>query len=426
MNNVLTILILVISASIGADTLNAQWVRQNSGTTAKLTDVTMLDSTTAVVVGYNGVILRTTNAGQTWVMIDSGGGIRWNAVAFGNARNGFAVGDGMAGARTTDGGETWYYWFYSGTINLLSVAYAGENVIFTTDDSGWVRRSLDGGNKWNASRLLDNGPLRCVFFTNAAYDYYTGYAITPWSAFKTTDTGQTWLEEHVPFTRSDVPLRGSFSSSNNQVFIVGYRGIPSSQQPLILQKSAADTSWQVCALPTPLSMPCALQDIDAPGGYVYACGSCGVIATTSMIAATWKYTPYVAGITGSLNAVDFFDKFHGFAVGDSGTILYTANGGVVGIDERGGRTAATFQLKQNYPNPFNPSTVISYELPFNSPVTLKVYDVLGREIKTLVSYRQNAGSHSVTFNAGNLPSGIYFYRLQAETYSETKKLILLK
>ncbi len=85
-----------------------------------------------------------------------------------------------------------------------------------------------------------------------------------------------------------------------------------------------------------------------------------------------------------------------------------------------------YALYQNYPNPFNPSTVISYKLAALSDVTLKVYDVLGRAFKTLVHERQDAGEHSVTFNAANLPSGVYFYRLQAGTFAETKKLIVLR
>jgi hypothetical protein len=87
---------------------------------------------------------------------------------------------------------------------------------------------------------------------------------------------------------------------------------------------------------------------------------------------------------------------------------------------------AEFTLHRNYPNPFNPTTRIEYELPASSHVSLTVYDVLGREIQTLVDERQSAGNHSVTFNAGNLPSGVYFDRLQAGNYSATKKLLLLK
>ncbi len=87
---------------------------------------------------------------------------------------------------------------------------------------------------------------------------------------------------------------------------------------------------------------------------------------------------------------------------------------------------AYFSLSQNYPNPFNPTTVIGYELPVNSLMTVKVFDVLGREVETLVNECQNAGSHSVTLNAANLPSGVYFYRLEAGSFRETKKLVLIK
>jgi hypothetical protein len=85
-----------------------------------------------------------------------------------------------------------------------------------------------------------------------------------------------------------------------------------------------------------------------------------------------------------------------------------------------------FSLEQNYPNPFNPSTIISFSLPSNSFVSLKVFDVIGREIATLVSEQMSAGSHSTQWNAKGIPSGIYFYRLRSGANTETKKLVLLK
>ncbi len=85
-----------------------------------------------------------------------------------------------------------------------------------------------------------------------------------------------------------------------------------------------------------------------------------------------------------------------------------------------------FDLEQNYPNPFNPTTGISYQIPVRSHVMLKVYDILGREITTLLNEVQNSGSYSVTFNGSKLASGIYFYKLQAGNYSLVKKMILLK
>ena len=85
-----------------------------------------------------------------------------------------------------------------------------------------------------------------------------------------------------------------------------------------------------------------------------------------------------------------------------------------------------FSISQNFPNPFNPMTIIKYELPENSRVQLKIYDILGKEVAELVNEDKPAGYHEVEFNASSLPSGIYFYRIQAGSFVDTKKMILMK
>ena len=89
-------------------------------------------------------------------------------------------------------------------------------------------------------------------------------------------------------------------------------------------------------------------------------------------------------------------------------------------------TPKAFALYQNYPNPFNPTTVISYQLAVNSLVSLKVYDILGRIVQTLVEGEQPAGSYQAAFDGSHLGSGIYICRLQAGTFTATKKLLLVK
>jgi Secretion system C-terminal sorting domain/Right handed beta helix region len=91
-----------------------------------------------------------------------------------------------------------------------------------------------------------------------------------------------------------------------------------------------------------------------------------------------------------------------------------------------GSIPGTFNLGQNYPNPFNPSTVISYQLPADSRASLKIYDILGREVATLIDGYQTAGVHEVQFNAQNLSSGVYFYRLSAPGQEFVKKMLLMK
>ncbi len=126
--------------------------------------------------------------------------------------------------------------------------------------------------------------------------------------------------------------------------------------------------------------------------------------------------------TSNINSVEVFKKMV-----DTARVVFNSNFTILsGVHGAGTGVPQSYSLSQNYPNPFNPTTVISYQLPVNSQVTLKVYDVLGREVQTLVDEHQSAGDHWVRFDGTNLPSGVYFYRLQAGTYHNTKKLVLLK
>jgi len=108
-------------------------------------------------------------------------------------------------------------------------------------------------------------------------------------------------------------------------------------------------------------------------------------------------------------------------------VHYTGSVVITGVvNTTSNRVPARFTLSQNFPNPCNPSTTINYQLPVTGFVRLKVYDVLGREIKTLVNIQQAPGTYSVTFNAEGLSSGVYFYRLQAGSFVQTKKLVVVK
>ena len=99
---------------------------------------------------------------------------------------------------------------------------------------------------------------------------------------------------------------------------------------------------------------------------------------------------------------------------------------VTGVNKQETELPGEFKLEQNYPNPFNPSTTINYSVPKSSHVTIKIYDTMGREISTLLNTEKPAGNYSIKFNTSSLASGIYFYRMEAEGFMQTKKLILLK
>jgi len=107
-------------------------------------------------------------------------------------------------------------------------------------------------------------------------------------------------------------------------------------------------------------------------------------------------------------------------------IMLTKYSNVTSIRQISSEVPESYTLEQNYPNPFNPSTVVNYELRVTGHVSFKVFDISGKEVAALVNEKQNAGTYSVTFNASNLSSGTYFYRLTTGEFSETKKMILTK
>jgi hypothetical protein len=129
----------------------------------------------------------------------------------------------------------------------------------------------------------------------------------------------------------------------------------------------------------------------------------------------------------TLHSTFFLDNNSGWVVGSGGTVLKTRIENINSVNDKDhGQLARTFGLSQNYPNPFNPSTIITFSLPTRSFVSLKVFDGLGREIGILVNKELVAGTYTVKWNASGMASGVYFYRLHAGTFTESKKLILLR
>ncbi|MBK7255244.1 MAG: T9SS type A sorting domain-containing protein [Ignavibacteria bacterium] len=122
-----------------------------------------------------------------------------------------------------------------------------------------------------------------------------------------------------------------------------------------------------------------------------------------------------------------------YSVSNNGKIFKSRQTVTTGIQNISTEISSDYSLSQNYPNPFNPVTKINYELRVTNYVSLKIYDIKGKEIETLINRKQTAGSYDINFDAGNLPSGVYFYKLvvsssnqTAGEFSETKKMSLIK
>jgi hypothetical protein len=176
------------------------------------------------------------------------------------------------------------------------------------------------------------------------------------------------------------------------------------------------------------------------GGKIYAIG--GTQMMYDALKTVEEYNP-VSDTWKTLENMPVALAWFGGAVANNKiyVISGTPDGGMSGtgdiweytppLDPVGGVEASNelpkhFVLEQNYPNPFNPTTVIRYQLPASAPVTLAVYDLLGREVRTLVNERMNAGVYEVAFDGSGLSSGVYFYRLSAGDFVQTKRLMILR
>jgi len=160
-----------------------------------------------------------------------------------------------------------------------------------------------------------------------------------------------------------------------------------------------------------------------------------VFPVQSVSALGYKYGSYFSGADTLNGGTDYMDNEAGFGVNHNVTLagtnqyLHSKFGDqatAIRQNPNGVKLPQNYSLSQNYPNPFNPTTQINYSIPKNGYVTLKVYNVLGQEVATLFEGNQKAGDYIATFDANRFASGVYFYRLEAGTFSTVKKMVLMK
>ena len=402
----------------------SNWAIQVSGTQADLFDVLYLTETTGIVVGGKvgdeyGIILRTTNAGQSWDSV-YGGSRLLRGIAFTDMNTGFVVGNTGAILKTTNGGINWSQLNSGTTQHLRSVSFPPTATGFTgfvCGFSGMMLKTEDGGANW----ITQQTGVTKVLFSIHFYDAVTGISVGGDNSLgdqpvilKTTNGGMNWISQTSPLPFA---LRGIFLIDQNNSFAAG-------NDNALIRTSDGGSNWNSVTLPGSRYLRDVYFQNNSTG---YVCGNFGYIIKTTDGGATWDTTASLT--TRYLEAIHFLNVNSGSAVGHGGTILkYTFLTGALNSNT----VVKDFNLSQNFPNPFNPSTVLKYELGIEAGVTLKVFDLRGNVIKTLVNMKQQPGSYSVIFDKGDLPSGVYFYRLRVNTedgtksFSQTKQMMLLK
>ncbi len=428
-----SILLFIIAFNF-SDNGSGGWTQQSIPflNNRKLADITFLDSLTGYAVTGDNIassdtdyVLKTTNAGNNWNII-LGKPRDFSKVMFLNLDTGYVLhGDEIL--RTTNAGAIWNNIPVPsdnfGFSNIFPISfdtmwicypYIGGNIIKRTTNAGitWITQyqglSVDKLYMFNGNlgfagssqvptflKTTNSGVNWILQTDNGFIDIYFSDTLTGWKAKgdmkKTTDGGNTWIDQPLPngpnFTFSSME---AFSNVNQ------------------------DTIW-------------------GSGGLIRLGNQRrGILYRTTNGGNNWAYQIPDT----SINSIEylynsFINKNNGWFYTNIRNGIHTTIGGdtnfITNINSNNFINPDNYKLTQNFPNPFNPKTIIKYEIKKQSLVTIKVFNILGVEIETLVESKQQPGSYKIEFDGSNISSGVYFYSLYIDDIPvDTKKMILIR
>ncbi len=348
--------------------------------------------------GMDSGIKKTTDGGETWNLQYANG----NNPFFLDKNIGFATGGVGEIVKTTDGGINWIKKQINVSTYFHKIYFYDSHLGFAVSDSV-IAKTTDQGDTWE-TKVVPAYYLYDISFGSSTY----GWAIGNYnSCVKTTDGGVTWVQVY-PTPINDVQLTGVQFLTVSKAVIAGGSIVLTTDGGDTWGTKFTGTSWLKFAF-------CDSLYGLAIGAYsILKTTDGGVKWTTEIFPSPQRYLTCVSGV----------DISHFWIAGDK--VLLRTSGSIVGIEQSEYELLTKYQLSQNYPNPFNPTTNISFSIPSRSFVSLKIFDLLGREVSTIVSNELSAGNYTREWNAKGFPSGIYFYRLQSGKDVMTKKLMLLK
>ena len=407
-----------------------------------ISDIEFLDSLVgfAVTTGNDtNFILKTTNGGDNW-FISYKNFKNFSRVIFINDSIGFVCGSSfqLYGAiyKTTNTGENWFTLNTPFAQDFEDMSVLNEDTIWVVDDNsfdGGVFRTTNGGQNW--TQQYD--PTNKIYMFNGNTGFISRGASNG-IIYKTTNSGLNWTQ---------IPSEHGFLDMYFIDTLIGWKVIS------VLKKTTdGGLNWIKQQMPSDphfwtggegLMEKFSFVNTDTIWGvsenYRFGPGNYrGIIWKTTNGGGNWGFQiPDTSIHIFRYNYIDFVNKLNGWSYYTQ-TGVHTVTGGgdstiYLGINKVSNEIPSGFELYQNYPNPFNPVTKIKFEIPKSSFISLIIYNILGKEIETLVNEKLSLGSYEVDWNASGKPSGVYFYRLmtmpdgrKAEDYSETKRMILIK
>lgn len=439
----------------------------------KFNDISIVDSANSFVCGTNGWIIRCygTSYPNQFAYNLGGSGANLRRISFTSSNNGAMMSEyGSLLFTTSNGGDKWNItfcgsnswfegsssltdlWLFSPASWYRKMYMPGVGGFSTTG----IQQSTDGGLTWTGNRGYSTYSLGIAgmdVFESGSVTYLTTYSNvlknsgSGWNTIYTgSQTGNIYFADANTGFVSISPsgIKGVLYTSNGganwttyptgstkyieSVYLrpsgLGFIGCDSS---LLLKTTNFGLNFTQIPLPNNLRVQ-NIRFVNEFTGWFLGTERnspyTGRLYVTNNGGASFQQMMSLMSF--NVKGYSFFDALNGFVCGDSGRVLKTTNGGLTFIAQNSGLVPGNFSLSQNYPNPFNPVTNIKFDIPKAGFVKITVYDLLGREITTLINQQMQPGSYSVDWDATNYPSGVYFYRLESGDFSESKRMVLVK
>ncbi len=448
---------------------NGVWTVTTTTTAAVWQDGIVINSTNPDIMyaGTSGAgVYKTTNAGLNWVQTNTGLlnlGVQSMAISKSNP-NVIMVGTTNTGTspgiyRSTDAGANWTLKNNGITETILPQCIAidptNANICYTTIFIGTanavdgVYKTTNGGDNWFVSNTgtgsfknflsIAINPLNAnVIYLGSSFDFVTSTG--PQKIYKSVNAGALWVDMStgLPSLSTDInPVRAlSISTADTAVVLAGlFQNSTTNGGAFLTTNGGSQWNKIQNGLPNVVGALIRSALIRTGSSTEFYLGydgatSTGIWRTTDKGVSWSNFSGGALLGTYIIRALAFKlspdSTLYAGVAGTTGFGVYEYSFIPVGVEPPGSNVPADFALYQNYPNPFNPVTNIQYDIPKASNVSLKVYDMGGREVSSLVNESKQPGTYNISFDASNLSSGVYFYKITAGDFTKTMKMILVK
>ncbi|MDI6402706.1 YCF48-related protein [Balneolaceae bacterium ANBcel3] len=432
------ILTFLLAATIPVITLaQSQQVELfDTGYSERIYDIKIIGDDRILAVGSNGLILISDDSGQSWEKYDSSDSYYYHKILFVDDSIGWIQGPDKL-LMTIDSGSSW-----TDITPDLSEPYRQYDISFIDVNTGWIYgqhemefaiyHTFDGGDSWSKLGAQKSTPVHDkkqmspeVMLSLAPtagiqfLDEDTGWSYLFNALARTSDQGENW--EIVEIDQSYI--RDMYFADSQNGWFLG--NVPISNfrfEGNIFATIDGGETWESQLAQDGMLSAISFHD----NNHGWALGNFRQVYFTNNGGTNWYAVEDTLINDYSTVSIAATDETTAWITTNEGVLLRVTNPELITPADAEPDIAQRISLNQNYPNPFNPVTVISFELSEAQPTQLSVYDVLGRKIEVLIDTNLPSGSHSVSFDATNLSSGIYLYKLQVGSQLLTRSMTLIK